>query len=133
LDDLQAFREAVAELERVQAAMADVTNSGGENWKREFIDLRRQLQAQIGQVARAASACRGLATSDVLARDIQEALSRMRTAVALHQANWPAVSIDPADPGYIKSSASVRAANRAFIDLAQQVLGRGAAASHRQE
>ena len=130
MDELQAFRESVAELERVQAAMARVSNSGGENWKREFIELRRQLQAQIGLVARAASDCRRLTTSDV-ARDIQESLSRMRTAVALHQANWPAVSIVPADPGYIESSASVRAANRAFIDLAQQLLSGEAASSHR--
>jgi hypothetical protein len=46
----------------------------------------------------------------------------MRSALALHQANWPAVSIDPSNPDYAQSTANVRAANRVFIDLARRVL-----------
>jgi hypothetical protein len=39
----------------------------------------------------------------------------MRSAIAEHQGNWPAVAADPGNPGYQKSIATLRAASEDFI------------------
>jgi hypothetical protein len=125
VDRLDSFKEAVAELEAIQAAMASLSKQDDSNWRRDFIDLRRRLQSQITQVSLAITRCLPLSRDDRLVRELKDALSRMRTAVALHQANWPAVSIDASSPEYLQSTSGVREANRDFIDLARKLLERG--------
>lgn len=122
MSDLEAFRESVSELQRVQVALGGIDKDNGHDWRREFIDLRRKLQLQISNVATAANGSRRLSGDDGLAREVKSALSRMRSTLALHQANWPAVAIDGDNPAYVRSTASVRDANKAFMEVARRVL-----------
>lgn len=119
---LEQFRSAVEELETIQQQLASVAKEQGCDWRRELIDLRRKLQMQIGVVAAAIGNTPSLSRDSERGPALSEALSKMRSALALHQANWPAVSIDPASFQYAQSTATVRAANRAFIDLVREAL-----------
>lgn len=107
------FLAAVAELGRIQREIVLVSAAERDGWRRDLIELRRALQAQITLVSQ---------TIDERAADdaLREALNQMRSKVALHQANWPAVAIDRADPAYRASVQDVRAANNAFMALAER-------------
>jgi hypothetical protein len=118
----QQLSEALIELERIQKTMAGLSMETGEEWKRDLIALRRRLQAQINLVGEAAERCDALRRGEGSGRSFWDGLARMRSAVALHQANWPAVAISPNDPKYQQSIANVRTANRAFVALAQEIL-----------
>ena len=122
MSDLTAFRDGVSELERIQAKMAGLSKCDEADWRRGLIDLRRQLQSQISRVATVAKDCDRLVSDQRLASQVRDALSHMRSTLALHQADWPAVAIDPESLDYRMSVESVRTANRAFLDLAKQVL-----------
>ncbi len=118
MSDLRSLREAVAKLAMLQRSLAAL--SGGDenqaNWRHQHIDYRRDLQAQIGTISSLAATIDGLAPDDRSA--LGDALSRMRTALALHQADWPAVSIRPNDLLYRQSVQRVRIANEAFAKVA---------------
>jgi hypothetical protein len=122
MDQKRALASALTELERIQSAMAGLSTSDLTEWRRELINLRRQLQLQITELGEVAERCDGLHRRSDLGHDFWENFAKMRTAVALHQARWPAVAIDQADPAYQQSIAGVRAANRAFVALAKDVI-----------
>jgi len=46
----------------------------------------------------------------------------MRSAAAMHQANWPAVRLDEADADHRESALAVREANRDFVAWVRQTL-----------
>ena len=48
--------------------------------------------------------------------------SRMRSAAAIHQANWPAVTLGDDPEKYQQSANGVREANRNFIDWMRGML-----------
>ena len=123
MDEVEPFRQAFSELVRIQAAIVDVTKAADADWRRQLIQLRRRAQTQMSDVAHALDQCRILSADTGIGRELREALSKMRSTLALHQANWSAVAIDPLNPDFVRSTAAVRAANRHFINLAHQFLG----------
>lgn len=122
VDSLQAFSDALAELERILTAMAETSKRTDETWKKEFIDMRRQLQLQLTAVASAADECAQIKSNPEAAARLREGWTKMRSALALHQANWPAVRIDREDRGYLDSVSKTRATNWAFVELARQII-----------
>lgn len=122
MDSLQTFSDALADLERILTAMADTSRRTDPNWKREFIEMRRQLQLKLTAVATAADRCEKIKIDTKAAAELREGWTRMRSALALHQANWPAVRIDRADPGYVDSVRKTRATNGAFVELARKII-----------
>src|SRR5439155_5700464 len=57
VDSLQAFSDALAELERILTAMAEMSKRTDEAWKKDFIEMRRQLQIQLTALTAAAAQC----------------------------------------------------------------------------
>jgi len=102
--------------------MAVMSKRTDPTWKREFIDMRRQLQLQLTEVATAADKCSEIKRQPEASIKLREGWTRMRSTLALHQANWPAVKIDREHPGYIDSVSKTRATNWAFVELARQVI-----------
>ena len=100
MDSLQTFSDAVADLERILTAMADMSKRTDPDWKREFIEMRRQLQVKLTVVATAADRCEKIKVDTNAAAQLRQGWTKMRSALALHQASWPAVRIDRADAGY---------------------------------
>ena len=122
VDSLQLFSDALAELERILTSMAEMSKRTDDAWKKEFIDMRRQLQLQLTSVASAADQCAQIRSNPEAAAKLREGWTKMRSALALHQANWPAVKIDRADPAYVDSVTKTRATNWGFVELARQVI-----------
>lgn len=102
--------------------MAEMSNRTDPEWKREFIEMRRQLQSQLVTVVAAADRCAQIKSNPESATKLREGWTKMRSTLALHQANWPAVRIDQDDPGYRDSVNKTRATNWAFVDLARQII-----------
>ena len=122
MDSARALASALTELERIQGAMAGLSSSAGADWRRDLINLRRQLQAQITELGEVADRCDALRERTGPGQDFWDRFAKMRATVALHQARWPAVAIDQADPAYQQSIAAVRAANKTFVSLAKDII-----------
>ena len=122
MDSLQTFSDAVADLERILTAMADMSKRTDPDWKREFIEMRRQLQVKLTVVATAADRCEKIKADPNAAAQLREGWTKMRSALALHQASWPAVRIDRADAGYLDSVSKTRTTNWAFVELARKTI-----------
>ncbi len=87
----------------------------------ELIALRRQLAERIARVRE-----RGLQafTDPALSNDFRSRLSQVLNLMALHQAKWPAVSIDSDEIAYRTSAQQLTDANRAFIAWTRAALAR---------
>ena len=101
-------------LEAVQAALASIANRNDDGRKRDLIRLRRDLSLQIAKVGKAAEPIFG-AADHPLNQDYRNRFSRMRSAAAIHQADWPAVRLGEDVERYQASARGVREANKAFV------------------
>ena len=120
--DTKAILSAVNALEQVQADLAAISARTDERRRHDLIDLRRQLSLHIAEVGRITEPWFGEADAE-LAQTYRTKFSRMRSAAAMHQANWPAVRLDQADAEYQRSVLAVRDANRDFVAWVRQTLG----------
>ncbi|MDG2533026.1 hypothetical protein P6144_05165 [Sphingomonas sp. HITSZ_GF] len=119
-----AVSEALNALERIQTELAAVSSRTDERRKYDLIELRRELAAQIATVGQ-------LVEPLLIALDLpdelqlfREKFSQMRSAAALHQANWPAVRLDEADDTYSLSVRQVRERNRDFVAWMRSAMAR---------
>lgn len=120
--DLQRLLGVVDELDAVQEAISVAARSGRSERKSEIVQLRRELAEHIVAVGALASAT--LAQDDAaLLAEFRTKLSKMRTEVALHQANWPAVSLDEAPAEYQNSALGVGRARKEFVSWARTAIG----------
>ena len=90
-------------------------------WEREYLEMRRALQEQSTLLARTDE---DLRLSDEDRRNFREALGKMRSVTALHQAEWPVVSIVQQDPAYRDSIAGVAQAFQHFAMVTRGLLAR---------
>lgn len=119
-DPAEILRE-LALLEGVQGRLATIASRTDDQRRHELIALRRELSLQIAQVGRVADAIFA-ATDAETAREYRTRFSRMRSAAAMHQANWPAVRLGEAVDEYRKSALAVREANRDFVAWTREAL-----------
>ena len=109
----QLSRELDA-LEAVQVELASIANRSDDARKHDLIRLRRELSLQIAKVGKAAEPIFGTA-DHALNQDYRNRFSRMRSAAAIHQADWPAVRLGEDVERYQASALGVREANKAFV------------------
>ncbi len=121
MPDTKAILSAVSALEQVQAELAQISSRTDERRRHDLIDLRRKLALHIAEVGRVAEPWFGEADAE-LAQTYRAKFSRMRSAAAIHQANWPAVRLDQADEEYRRSVLAVRDANRDFVAWIRETL-----------
>ncbi|WP_447725819.1 hypothetical protein [Sphingomonas koreensis] len=112
--------QEIGKLEDRVRALGDTDRAGT---KLELVHLRRELAALIGTIGTTADAHPVLTADPQLLREFRRRLSSVRTAVALHQADWPAVSSARDDPQYRASAARVTRENLSFAGWVKQVLG----------
>ena len=110
--------DAIAKLARIQSELVAISDRTDDERRLDLVNQRRKLALQIGTVSAAAekSFLMTPGTDDV--REFRTLLSEMRRAVALHQANFPAVKLDEQGAGYDMSVRSVRDANSKFMQWA---------------
>lgn len=119
--DGEAILREVARLEQVQADLAAISKRTDERRRHDLIDLRRKLSLQIAEVGRVAEPYVNAIGPEV-AQSYRSKFSHMRSAAALHQADWPAVRLDQADGEYQRSVQAVRGANRDFVAWIREIV-----------
>lgn len=108
-------------LEAVQVELAAIANRSDDARKHDLIRLRRDLSLQIAKVGEAAEPIFGAAEHG-LSQDYRNRFSRMRSAAAIHQADWPAVRLGEDVERYQASARGVREANKAFVAWVRSAL-----------
>ncbi|WP_010161938.1 hypothetical protein [Sphingomonas sp. PAMC 26617] len=109
--------EAVNLLETLHNNAARLGNDWLVKNRRQAVDLRRKITALHAEISRA---------GDETFRDtpqyseFRSQFSKLRSAIALHQASWPIVAIDTENPEYLSSVQSTREASRQFITWVRQ-------------
>jgi hypothetical protein len=107
-DLLLAIREYEAVLQRSAGL-----SSTSEPDRREAVRLRRLISERIAAISLAG---RKVFQNRPDKNAFDDGFSRMRSAVANHQASWPIVAVDSASADYQLSVVRVREANRTFIE-----------------
>jgi hypothetical protein len=106
----------------VQAELATIATRTDDRRRYDLIDLRRDLSLQIAAVGNAADPFFASLGDPDLTRTYRSKFSRMRTAAALHQANWPAVRLGENAEQYHQSARAVREANQTFVAWMRETL-----------
>jgi hypothetical protein len=122
MNEAQHLESTVSEYHKLHQLMMKTTLRTDDGWKREFIDLRQQLQALLTKLAALSNRLERSELDAGLSAQFRDSLSRMRHVAALHQADWPVVRIDSKDPGYRASNEGVRVASQNFLAAADRVL-----------
>jgi len=120
-DAVAQLRGTVAEWNGTRFELARLATERDGDWRLRTVRLRRKLQDQIAQIALILT---HLDVAPTMAGEIESfrrALSALRAQLAMHQASWPAVSIQPDDAEYRASVASLRGANETFAKAAEQL------------
>lgn len=117
--------DAIAKLGQIQSQLVAISDRTDDQRRFDLVNLRRELALQIGIVSGAAEKSFLITASTEDARQFRTLLSEMRRAVALHQANFPAVKLDEQGAGYDMSVKSVREANSKFMQwIKENIKGR---------
>jgi hypothetical protein len=113
--------QAVDDLELVLGQSAQLTDNLDDH-RKHGLELRRQILAKVAMIGSL-----GEQAFDAGGRELafRGEFSKMRSAMAYHQASWPIVSIKPDDPDYLLSVRALREANRHFIGWVRAALPAG--------
>ncbi|HSX55089.1 MAG TPA: hypothetical protein VLG14_07315 [Sphingomonas sp.] len=113
--DRRELAGALDRLEAIHAEIAAITARTDEGRKRELVEKRRALAMQLGTVAALADGAI-MATRDAeLVLAYRARLSNLRSKMAMHQADWPAVRLGEGGEAFRASARRMREANRDFI------------------
>lgn len=102
----------LSEYEATLRQSAELPEGGDNVHRKTAVALRRRMADQIASLAAVGET---VFANDVRKADFRNRISRVRTAMALHQASYPIVAIDRQDAAYRTSVSAVRAANDGFI------------------
>lgn len=116
------LERAIDEYNKLHQRMLKAPFLGDDGWKREFVGLRRELQALLSRMASLSEELAGAGVGAGTTTLFRECLAQMRHRVALHQADWPVVQIDSDSPVYRASVEGVREANQRFLAVADEAL-----------
>jgi hypothetical protein len=111
----------LAALQDIQDSLASIAHRTDPERRFELVQLRKRLAKQIAVVG---SACERLfATQADRQAEFRRLYSAMRSATALHQAEWPAVRLNEVDHLYRESASRAREANQIFASWLAAQLG----------
>lgn len=116
------FVDAIGKLRGIQQQLVAISDRTDSDRKLDLVNLRRELSIQIGIVSNVAEKTFLVTATEEDVRQFRTLLSTMRRAVALHQANFPAVKLDEQSIAYDMSVKSVRDANAKFTQWIDAVL-----------
>ncbi|TPG16417.1 hypothetical protein EAH87_14380 [Sphingomonas koreensis] len=117
----EQVRAELDALEAIQALLAAIAVRTDPERRHELVQLRKRLAGQIMAVG---DACECLFASDALGlAEFRRRYSAMRSATALHQAEWPAVRLGEVDDLYRQSALRARQANGVFANWLRARLG----------
>ncbi|RYY26104.1 MAG: hypothetical protein EOP62_11525 [Sphingomonadales bacterium] len=113
--------EAVNALEDALARSAKLGEVDFDAHRKDAVELRRLIAAQNSAIASLGDDAFETPESRQAFRN---EFSKMRSAMAFHQASWPVVSVDRENPSYVASLRSIRETNRIFITWVRSALAK---------
>ena len=117
------LRSALVEYGRVGYSVSDVGIRRDDNRKQALVTARRRLAEEVGKIGPLIEQDEELAKAPDKQRELARIFSSMRSALAQHQADWPAVTIDDDPEAYRASSLRVRDKSDAFWTWCKTHLG----------
>ncbi|QNA84177.1 hypothetical protein G4G27_09405 [Sphingomonas sp. So64.6b] len=120
MTDTASVKRDLEALEKIQADLAALAKRTDDGRRHELIQHRRLLSTQIAVLGELCEPLFEAGSEDH--RQFRQYYSKMRSATALHQAEWPAVRLGEFDEGYRRSASGVHAANQAFVTWLRQKL-----------
>lgn len=111
-----SLADVLARVEALQAALQQATSRTDHERKLEIVNLRRSLALELGGISAAAEREPWIADNQELAHEFHTRFSAMRSMLALHQSQWPAVSLDDVKQPYHESTRAIRRASAEFLD-----------------
>ena len=124
---MSAYREIareLLELDSVQKQLAGIATRRDDDRRQDLIALRRRYAGQMNEVARFGDPIFAAAPDRGLEQTYRSLLSKLRSAAAAHQANWPAVRLDEPAELFRRSAVAVGEAHRRFVDWMRETLSR---------
>lgn len=118
--DLAKLSQAIATLQDM--ALRYCSESQSAEWRREYLADRRLAFQAITDLATAGRMHLLERGDDTLLRRFDDNIARFRHTLALHQANWPVVSINLEDLDYLHSRQVVRSASREVAKLINEIM-----------
>jgi hypothetical protein len=103
----------------VQARVQSLSQMALADSKRTLIDIRKDLTHCISRIHGLVADHAILAARPSVDSEFRGRLSKVRTVIALHQAEWPAVELDSRPDDYFRSAGHVTATIRDFIHWAK--------------
>ncbi|WP_375251130.1 hypothetical protein [Sphingomonas sp.] len=100
-------------LQGTQRQIMAATSRREEGWRWAVVQHRRTLATQLAALSEKIRALPEPGAGDTLHKAARDSVSKLRAALAEHQARWPAVAIDPDAEGYRSSVDGVRTSYRA--------------------
>jgi len=112
---LSSKRNLLDAVEALEASFSRSASLGGENFdakRKEVVQVRREISDQLGIV----SSMGNVAFDGTPLQDLfRSEFSKMRSALALHQASWPVVAIELENPDYLSSVTALRESTVRFM------------------
>jgi hypothetical protein len=118
MSDYKALLRELRTLEQIQTELTQLSTRHDAARKAETVKLRRQLAHQLGVLGNLGTAVLSVEADKQLYEAYRSRLSVMRSAIALHQAEWPAVTLDDAPQEYHLSAQRVLKAKQEFTPWA---------------
>jgi hypothetical protein len=120
-----ALRQALADLVTAEKGVAAVSDRKDAERKADLVKARRRIAEQLGVVGGLIEREPSLSGDDDAKTRITRLFSAMRSQLAMHQANWPAIRIDDDPVAYRDSAMAVREKVSAFWETCRELWGIG--------
>jgi hypothetical protein len=122
MPELAPILRELGRLEVIQHAFAALSQRTDDRRKHDMIDLRRRLSAQIAEIGKVSEPLFAAHGGPDILQQFRSKFSQMRSAAAIHQANWPAVRLGEAEAEFERSAVTVREANREFLEWTRSAI-----------
>lgn len=119
---IRELKESLADIHAIGGQFAVLAETRPEGWRVKLVQARRAMAEALDRFS--ALLVKEEAGSQLPMPDLtqlRDAASQFRTTLALHQANFPASSIDDSE-AYRKSGDAVRNAGVGFMEAAHRIL-----------
>lgn len=129
---LKEIRAAANHLRGLQQKASAAVAAQNEGWQRELVAIRREIASGIAELSATA---RSWSPPDEAGHEqaaLVKGVNAVRRTLAMHQALWPAVSLNPTDSDFKASVAQVREVYDALFTQLDALDGRMARAGLRR-
>ena len=119
LNDIEMALRAV---QSTQAAIRSLSLEQTEGWRTEIVRQRRALSECFSRLFQLADEWTPPHEVAAAFGEFRRMLPRVRSAIAFHQASWPAVCLDTSSSDYLRSLEQVRARSSELEEAFGRVL-----------